>query len=257
MIFKIYVVGFIVTLISIGLKFLFREEYSNAPRGSTYEKKIETFKRFFDISSIILIILFYLYNIYVFYIKYNSKISVISVMYIISISCFFIITFLDNIEFKYFDIIWIILYSISWIVFTLVCGFYIFASISVFSQGKQEAAFDEKQKYKEYSHSIEIVEMEEVPYTNVSGRRWYIRSSPSIAYYYDVITKSGNQTTKILDGYNYYVEKDESDEYKNNPHIKVYEINEKYTNLYGKEIEDFVTYEYTICVPENSIYYEK
>lgn len=143
----------------------------------------------------------------------------------------------------YFIVLYIVLYLIC--IYGMIC------------EGNSRAIKDGKKEYKEYSYSIEIVEMEKVPYTNISGSKCYIKSAPSIAYYYDVVTEKGNQTTKILDGTEYYVEKDEDNKYIDNPHIEVYEIVRKYTNLYGKEKEDFVTYEYIICVPENSIYYEE
>lgn len=104
-------------------------------------------------------------------------------------------------------------------------------------------------------NTINIIELQKVPYTNVSGTRYYIRSEPSLAYYYDIITDNGNKTTKVIDGYKNYVERCEDDIYKENPHIDVFEVVEKYTNGYGIEWENVKNYEYYIYIPKDSTYF--
>lgn len=104
-------------------------------------------------------------------------------------------------------------------------------------------------------NTINIIELQKVPYTNVSGSRYYIRSEPSLAYYYDIETAEGRKTTKVIDGHKDYVERCEDDIYKDNPHIDVYVVVEKYTNAYGIEIETFKNYAYYIYIPKDSTYF--
>ncbi len=104
-------------------------------------------------------------------------------------------------------------------------------------------------------NTINIIELQKVPYTNVSGSRYYIRSEPSLAYYYDIEITEGRKTAKVIDGHKDYVERCENDIYKDNPHIDVYEVVEKYTNAYGTEIETFKNYAYYIYIPKDSTYF--
>lgn len=103
--------------------------------------------------------------------------------------------------------------------------------------------------------TINILELQAVPYTNVSGTRYYIRSEPSLAYYYDIATDNGGSTTKVIDGYNNYVERCEDDIYKENPHIDVFEVVQKYTTGYGYEGENIINYKYYIYIPKGGTYF--
>ena len=109
---------------------------------------------------------------------------------------------------------------------------------------------------KMHIETINILEFKEVPYTNVSGNRCYIKSTPSCAYYYEVATENNGTTTKVIDGLNNYVEKHESAEYTDNPHIEVYDVIEIYTDWYNTEHREVASTEYHIYIPENSIFYE-
>lgn len=256
MIMKIYMFLLVAILFCFFLFVICYYEYSRTEENSKDE--IEILIKSFSVLAIILYIGFYIYNIYVFYIKYSELTSWLTLLCIIVSPILLIAFVLYIIEFKHLLNILKYIFMVPLLIAGIIGSIiYCMLAILTISDGNYIAIGDDKKIYKEYSYSIEIVEMEEIPYTNVSGTRWYIRSAPSIAYYYDVVTENGNQTTKILDGYEYYVEKDEDDKYIDNPHIEVYEIIKEYTNLYGKEKEEHVTYEYTICVPKNSIYYEQ
>lgn len=109
-------------------------------------------------------------------------------------------------------------------------------------------------------NTIDIIELQKVPYTNVSGTRFYIRSEPSLAYYYDIVTDNGGTTTEVIDGNNNYVERFEDDIYKENPHIDVFEVVEKkiFTDIYFRETEyeNLIRCEYYIYIPKNGIYFD-
>lgn len=238
------------------------DKFLNRHEETRYEHNTNKLKKIFGILSIICIVLFSICNICIFIFKLCVGLDIVIKCYLILLACFTISVIMYLIEetdieiIRYFDIILAGIFLICIIISIVAIALYILSICNVIVLGNEISIDGTSQRYKEYSYSIEIVELEEIPYTNVSGNRWYIKSAPSIAYYYDVLTESGNKTTKILDGNQYYVEKDEDNKYIDNPHIEVYEIVNKYINLYGKEKEDVVTYEYTICVPENSIYYE-
>lgn len=110
-------------------------------------------------------------------------------------------------------------------------------------------------------NTIDILEFTQAPYNNITGRRYYIKSAPSSAYYYEVRTENGGTTTKVIDGSNSYVEKFESDEYMDNPHIDVYRnyTIEHYKTWYGNEVTKEATssYSYYIYTPVNSMFYEE
>lgn len=113
----------------------------------------------------------------------------------------------------------------------------------------------------EYVKTINIVEFKQVPYTSISGTRYYIKSTPGCAYYYEVKTPKGSTTTKVIDGTEYYVEKYEDDKYIQNPHIVVYRKKvisfSPYIKIYGLNYHETIEYEYHIYIPENSIFYEE
>lgn len=109
--------------------------------------------------------------------------------------------------------------------------------------------------------NIDILEFKQVPYTTIEGRRYYIKSAPDSAYYYEVRTANGGTTTKVIDGSKNYVEKFESDEYIDNPHIEVYRnyTISHYISWYGNEVteEKSSSYSYYIYMPKNSMFYEE
>lgn len=266
MVTKIYIILIIAIVIFIIFSIFLNTEKEET-EDEKYEKIIQKVGNINKKIIILLCILFYGINFYIYKTKFwgRGEVIILPLSIIIGVPTFIVVLvvgyILENIKFKYFEsikkaiiklltIFGIIILGLGICIFLLFCTWLLLDS-------KTSAQYGEKDTYKEYNYSIEIKEIDKVPYTNVTSSRFYIRSSPSVAYYYDVTTKSGNQTTKILDGNKYYVEKDEDDKYIDNPHIEVYNIINRYTNVYGKEIEEFVTYEYIICVPENSIYYEK
>lgn len=210
--------------------------------------------------------------------KYNKAISKIyNIMFVILI--FTIIAFIisnfailiygiinKNLFFKIIGVTFCI-GSIFGILFKITDKFYYFIvgslyiitasyiALTIFFLFWQTVAMQNSTTIVRKVNTINIIELEKVPYTNVSGTRWYIRSEPSLAYYYDIVTENGGSTTKVIDGYKDYVEKYEDDIYKENPHIDVFEVVKKYTTGYGVQNEIVESYEYHIYVPKDGIYY--
>ncbi len=143
-------------------------------------------------------------------------------------------------------------FLLLWLVYT------VFFSLFAIDSPIKEAEVTHKSEYVE---TIDILEFKQVPYTNITGRRYYIKSSPNSAYYYEVITENGGTTTKSIDGANNYVEKFESDEYIDNPHIEVYRNYDVsyYITWYGNEVtkEENSSYSYYIYMPNDSMFYEE
>lgn len=192
----------------------------------------------------IAIITFFIINILIFIyaiVTKNMFFIIISVLFVITMIFYLLIEFTEKFE------------TITEIIFCISGGAYM--SIMIFFFLFQAIAMQNIRTDVRKVDTINIIELKEVPYTNVSGTRYYIRSEPSLAYYYDIITDNGGSITKVIDGYNNYVERHEDDIYKENPHIDVFEVVNKYTTGYGKEGEQFIKYEYYIYIPKGSTYF--
>lgn len=192
----------------------------------------------------IAIIIFCIINIIIFIYAIVTK----NVLFII-ISIMFMITFVFYLIFEYTDKF----ETITEIIFCILAAAYMCSMIFFFlfqAIAMQNITTDVRKV-----DTIKILELKEVPYTNVSGTRYYIRSEPSLAYYYDIATDNGGSTTKVIDGYNNYVERCEDDIYKEDPHIDVLEVVQKYTTGYGHEGENIIKYEYYIYIPKGGTYF--
>lgn len=108
--------------------------------------------------------------------------------------------------------------------------------------------------------TINILEFKQSEYNSITGNRYYIKSSPSNAYYYEVRTNDGGTTTKTIDGTTNYIEKYEDNKYVENPHIDVFKVErcKISTNLYGFKMNhpEPSYYKYYIYIPEDSTFYE-
>lgn len=195
-----------------------------------------------------LMILFFPYNIYTLVINLHSLINFISILYIIFSVCIILTILLDSID------IFEAVFLISFVIGILALAFHLLFTVVII--GGMSGIEINSQKHSEYSYTIDILNMQQVPYTNVSGGRYYIRSVPSGSYYYEAKTKNGNTTTKIIDGYNHYVEKDINNKYIDNPHIDVYKVVKTFYDVYGRKKSIIINENYTICIPEDTIYYE-
>lgn len=158
-------------------------------------------------------------------------------------------------NFKYFDFVTEML--------AIFCGIaFFFFSIMLLLMGLIQPLGEEKiTENVELVQTIDILEFKQVPYSNITGSRYYIKSAPDSAYYYEIATDNGGTTTKVIDGSVNYVEKHESNEYMDNPHIEVYRVStvSQYKTWYGKDVteEKNVHYNYYIYTPENSMFYEE
>lgn len=253
----IYWIGFAIVLVLLGLYSIFKKEYEEIEESSRYEQVIGILYGSFQVLFIIFLVAFCGYNIYLLAIRYDTLLWLLSFSFIVFIASLGIIFLLRNQEWKYFDFIRYP-FSVISILIAVVSGLAYILLMFVFLLDGSACSMDNDETYSQYAYSIDILEMKEVPYTNISGSMWYIRSAPSNAYYYEVATKSGNTTTKVLDGYAHYVEKDEDDKYINNPHIEViYTMQECYNMYTMKTTEAVIGESYIICIPENAIYYEE
>lgn len=246
MVMKIYAVWIIAIIILFILSLIFERLTKLIENNNRYKNISNTFNSIINIFVCIpsvLVILFFPYNIYTLVLNLDIIINLISLLYIL----IFLVCFIGHIQLKeesFFDL---------FIEPTLI-AIYIFFSVALLIS--PSSLQTDIQKHSEYSYTIDILNMQQVPYTNVSGQRYYIKSVPSGSYYYEVKTKNGNTTTKIIDGYNHYVEKDINNKYINNPHIDVYQVIKTYYDLYGRKKSEIINEDYIICVPEDAIYYE-
>lgn len=204
------------------------------------------------------VIIFLIYNIFMFFYGIiNQAFSFLALP--ILFLAFILFSFLFD-KYECFNFVTGTLSVISLIFCLVMCfaGFFV-------PFGKTN--FDEKESYLK---TINILEFKQVPYTNVAASKsnvkgvvhFYIKSTPENAYYYEIATKNGGTTTKVIDGSSNYVEKYESDDYINNPHIDVYKVEkfESAKNWYGFIIENnynyYNYYNYYIFIPQKSVFYE-
>lgn len=249
MILKIYVIGIIAIMIAWVLLLIL-----GCVAKDIENKRFDLFlKTYFIMFPVGLIGLFFIYNIFVaICLPSGLKWGAIT---FIAMCIFAIITFLiPIIQEKYNSSVLELISGLTLILTVISIFIYLMWIMNLAFGSDSEMPGTIEKRYEK--DTIEIVEMEQVPYANTSGNRWYIRSAPSFAYYYKVRTKSGNTTTKVLDGSRYYIEEDVDNQYQDNPHIEVMDTVEKYQTIYGKEKERIAKREYIICVPEDGIYYE-
>lgn len=247
---KVYFGGFITILVSWLMYGIFTD-LKKIIKNERYEK----FADVFLLVPIVEMIIFWIYNILVYSVYKNINneiINILTILYIVGGFLFIVCILLAYFTAERTGI------EFCFVILTMLVGglYLIFAILLCFGNCKDMELFT-IEEYSKYSYTIEIEELTEVPYTNITGEMYYIRSEPSLAYYYDIRTENGNTTTKVIDGNEYYVEKDEDDKYLENPHIDVYEVVKKYYTWGDEQKEDVLNYYYIICVPENSIYYEK
>ena len=219
-----------------------------------FKRPRQTTKKLFSIILKILIVYAVLFTIYlIFMIIYGitNGDSFKKICFLIPALSFilFDIFILLEIIFERFDFLFSTINIIAFVIW--VCS----SILLCFSIGPAPYSA-EKSIEKMHIETISILEFKEVPYTNVSGNRCYIKSTPSCAYYYEVATENNGTTTKEIDGLKNYVEKHESAEYSSNPHIDVYNVIETYIDWYDNEHKKVVSKEYFIYIPENSIFHE-
>lgn len=257
MITKIYVIMNVFMLVFFGLSCLFKIKHRKLKKESKCGKVINVFSRILFIVFILLYIAFYALSIYIYSNEYWGQLSKIALAYIIVMSIIPIIFILEiKAYYKYFEFLIRALEYTLCIIAVIGCilgeMFILFLLVS-----KDSPRIDDEKDYREYAYSIEIEEMNDIADAILFKRTYYIKSMGGIVYYYDVINENGESTRNVLEANKYCVKKDEDDKYINNPHIEVYEVGKRYTNMYKEEKEEFITYEYVICIPEKSIYYPR
>lgn len=252
MLLTIYWIGLAMVLVLFILAFTFESEYEK----KSCKKAIGLMSMVFSFLFMVCLMLFYMYNIYILALKYDFIMNMVSLNFVLLFMSFILFSLIKDEKWKYFDLIrkackyiLISITIVSLFLFTIFMGIFL---IKGFSYTRRE-----DRKYEEYAYSIDILEIKEVPYINISNNMWNISSTPINSYYYEMTTKNGNTTTKILDGYEHYIEKDEDNKYINNPHIEVYYIIQPSYNIYTRKAKKKVVNEsYIICIPENLIYNE-
>lgn len=220
------------------------KKYLNALR-----KILENFDKLEKVYCAIII----LYNVFILiysiiYSHYFFMIS--SILFLLGVLFIFI-----SKKFKFFDFL---TNGIGFILLML-CIFY----TALFCMFNIDSPIDGENitEHVDLVQTIDILEFKQAPYSNITGGRYYIKSSPNSAYYYEVATENGGTTTKVIDGSSSYVEKFESDEYIDNPHIEVYRVYTitQYTSWYGNKVtkEKSSQYKYYIYTPVNAMFYEE
>lgn len=165
-----------------------------------------------------------------------------------------VIFYIMNIKIKSFNFVTEFFAGFFWVIWAVYTFLFCIANIDT-PLGEEKIT-----QNKEITQTIDIVEFTQVPYNNITGRRYYIKSATENAYYYEVRTEKGGTTTKSIDGSKYYVEKFISNKYINNPHIDIEKLTtiSEYTNWYGNNVtEENVEYKYYIYIPEDATFYEQ
>lgn len=249
MILKIFIRSIIALVIILVITSIFDNENERCKRNVIGSKKYrDTINKITDIMEtvcIIAVIIFTICNIALIIcgiINKDVPIMILGILFIITM--IFLALAISTEKFRKFNVV---MASIGMLLYMLyMLCFFLF----------QINASEYNGTYTRKVNTISIVEMKEVPYTNISGGRYYICSEPSLAYYYDIVTDTGGTTTKVIDGHNNYVEKFEDDIYEENPHIDVFEVVQKLKKVYFKTESEFVKgYKYYIYIPKDGIYY--
>lgn len=246
MILRLYSISCCILVLIVGIFFIFSIEKSKRPYGV-----INTLYTVIKKIIIVYVGLFTIYLIFMIIYGITNGDSFKKICFLIPALSFilFDIFILLEIIFERFDFLFSTINIIAFVIW--VCS----SILLCFSIGPEPYSA-EKSIEKMHIETISILEFKEVPYTNVSGNRCYIKSTPSCAYYYEVATENNGTTTKEIDGLKNYVEKHESAEYSSNPHIDVYNVIETYIDWYDNEHKKVVSKEYFIYIPENSIFHE-
>lgn len=253
MVLRIYWILIVTGIIGFIISAIFKREDKNRGVSKRYSQFIDNAVNVCDYFMMAFCAVFILYNVFTFgyCIIENHKYFCIMPTFFLLFLIFLIIT--DKV--KAFDFLTEIIsgiFCVCWMVYLVL--------FSLFVAGTPMKEIEVTEKY-DLVETIDIVEFTQAPYNNITGGRYYIKSSPSSAYYYEVRTQNGGTTTKVIDGSCNYVEKIESEEYTDNPHIEVYRSYriEHYISWYGNEVteESSSSYSYFIYMPENSIFYEQ
>lgn len=248
MLLLIYAILMFAMLINMGLEEIFRNEKEKSKGKIRYIKVLDKFIWIFEKLYVISLRLFEIYCIFIFiygiFIN-NWLFCIISASFLISD----LLRICEN--FIYFHDIIKKSSIISIFIWIINSVFIIF--VGMFSGTVTD---DNAEKIR----TIDILEFKQSEYTSIEGGRYYIKSTPSNAYYYEVRTEKGGTTTKTIDGSSNYVEKYEDNKYIKNPHIDVYKVKRYYINWYGfkmKMPESSSYYQYYIYIPEDGTFYER
>ena len=255
MVLRFYWILIFIFIIGLAIHSIFEleEERRKYSSGKKYKNFINTTLEILNFIGDNFIAFFSLYNVFMIVYSVAEKhylFMIIPILFLLFILFLFINQKVEKMDFLTEGIAFVFL--LLWLVYT------VFFSLFAIDSPIKEAEVTHKSEYVE---TIDILEFKQVPYTNITGRRNYIKSSPNSAYYYEVITENGGTTTKSIDGANNYVEKFESDEYIDNPHIEVYRNYDVsyYITWYGNEVtkEENSSYSYYIYMPNDSMFYEE
>lgn len=255
MVLRIYLIFILVVIVGLILDSIFETEQGKR-KGSLNQKYIRFIDNVLKVINFLgncWIALFIVYNFFVIgycIIGQHWFFMIMPILFMIAVMFFVINEKIEAFGFLTEGLVYTFL--IIWI-------FY----MALFSLFHIDTPINEKEvtNKSELVNTIEILEFTQAPYNSITGRRYYIKSAPSSAYYYEVRTENGGTTTKVIDGSNSYVEKFESDEYVDNPHIDVYRnyTIEHYITWFGNEVtkEGNSSYSYYIYTPVNSMFYEE
>lgn len=252
MVLRIYWILIAIGIIGLIIVAIFQKEDEKGGFNPKYVKFIDNAIKICDFFVIAFAVIFVLYNLFVvgYCIAENHY-------FFIVIPCLFLMCSIFGVlseKVRAFDFLTNILWGIffaCWLIYLVMFSLVVFETPIKENDITQNC---------DLVNTIDILEFTQTPYNNITGARYYIKSAPSNAYYYEIRTDNGGTTTKVIDGSSNYVEKFVSDEYINNPHIDVYRnyTIEHYISWYGNEVtkETSSSYSYFIYIPENSIFCE-
>lgn len=257
MVLRTYLIFLVVGIIGYVVYYILdteaEEERNELFTRKKYLKVIETVLKVLDFLTIVFFVIFCIYNVFVIYYCITEKHFYFIYIPILFLCAVLFISINEHVKSFNFltQAIGVICIGL-WVFYT---G--IFSLLAIERPLNGENVTD----HQDLVETINILEFKQAPYNSVTGGRYYVKSSPNSAYYYEVRTERGGTTTKCIDGSNSYVEKFESNEYIDNPHIEVYRTYTitQYTSWYGNEVteEKNSRYMYYIYIPEDSTFYEE
>lgn len=171
--------------------------------------------------------------------------NVFFVMYIISNILWVVVLLVEGAEnFMFKRAVSAILWGIT-LIATIVTIFACFVMLICDNRGTGNVR-------EEIVETTEIVALNDYLTLNVSGGRYYIGTTPGIAYIYIPENEEGYIEQKVLDGSTKKVRV-----YPNSsgePRIERYEIFKEYMNLWGEVYEESAGYRYEIHIPNDLQY---
>ncbi len=148
---------------------------------------------------------------------------------------------------------WFALLGMTRFLLTLLGIFYV---TIVLALSTNSVAIDGKYEIEENVQKVDLAEYKLISNTS-ENEKFYVKIDSDNVYWFEYMLQNGSTTTKSINANENYVEKCESDEYIENPHIDVKKVYKTYTNYWGDKCKSCKSIQYYIYVPTNAIYYQR